>query len=159
MLVTAAAVLLLGVFAAAAGAAPQAEVTGPALVVGHGSFEVTGITVFITAAVVRSAEGRVYGFFRTFSPGFGGATVRATCLRIEGGRALIGGTITQSSAPGQVGTPSALVVDDRSHLGAPPSDRVIVGVGPTADQCSISPAAIAGPFDELTSGNFIVFAR
>ncbi len=149
------AVLLFGSPTTAA-AAPTGEVTGWALVVGHGSFEVTGITVFVTAAVGRRFDGRVTGFFRTFSS-HGGLTVRATCLRVESGRALIGGTIVESSVPSQVGTPGALVVDDRAHFGAPPHDRVSIGIGPTADRCPFSPAQVAGPFDVLSSGDFIVY--
>lgn len=151
--------LLLGVVASGADAAvaPQAEATGAAFVAGHGSFEVTGITVFLTAAVVRFPDGRVSGFFRTTDSSGGGFTVRATCLRVEAGRALVGGIIVQSSAPSQVGTPGALVVDDRAFLGAPPRDRVSLGVGPTADQCPFSPAQVAGPWDELVRGDFVVF--
>ena len=150
-----AASMSLGVSARAA-AVPTTEATGFAVLAGHGSFEVTGITVNLTAAVARLPGGRVKGFFRTFSPGFGGFAVRATCMRVEAGRALVGGTIVESIVPSQVGTPGALIVDDRAP-GAPPFDRVSLGIGPTADQCLFSPAQVAGPFDVLTGGNFVVY--
>lgn len=149
--------LFLGVTATGSAAAPEAEAeaTGFAFVVGHGTFEVTGITVFVSAAVVRLPGGRVAGFFRSTSS-HGSSTVLATCLRVAAGRALIGGTIIESPVPSQVGTPGALIVDDRAPFGAPPRDRVSLGIGPTADQCSFSPADVAGPWDVLTSGDFVV---
>lgn len=138
-------------------AAPAAGEGSSAVVAGSGTFEAAGgVPVHVTAAVHRTRTDQVTGFFRHRSDS-GGVTVRATCLRVAGDRALVGGIIVESTVPGQVGMPAALAVDDRWPPGGAP-DRVSMGLGPAADQCPVSPDQIAGPWDELVRGNFTIAA-
>lgn len=144
----------------AAPVTPQAEQTGFALVVGHGTVvnpNIPGLSYQIDAFVVRLPGGSVSGYYRHGGPG--GDVVEARCVRVEAGRALVGGIIVKSSIPQQIGMGANLVVDDRGRWGAPLGDRIISGIGPaTANLCPFSPAQIAGPWDDVVRGDFSVVA-
>jgi hypothetical protein len=158
--VVVAALAVAAVTPAAAEVVPQAEGTGFALVAGRGTAvnpNVPGVRYQVEVFVVRGANGAVWGFYRHGGPG--GFLVEARCVRTEAGRALIGGIIVSSpSVPGQVGMGASLVVDDRGEFGRPLDDRLISGVGPpTSTPCPFSPARVAGPWDDVVSGDFTVF--
>lgn len=143
--------------AAAEPVAPQAEQNGFALVVGQGTVvnpRLPGISYQIDAFVVRLADGSVRGFYR--HGGRDGFVVEARCLRVESGRALVGGIIVRSPIPGQVGMGAALAVDDRGRFGVPLGDRIISGIGPPTNLCAVSPAQIAGPWDDVVQGDFAI---
>ncbi len=143
--------------AAAEPVAPQVEQTGFALVVGQGTVaNKFGQSYRIDVFVVRLSDGSVSGVYR--HGGAGGTVVAARCVRIEAGRALVGGIIVQSSIPQEIGMGAALAVDDRGRLGRPLNDRIISGIGPPTNLCSFSPAQIAGPWDDVVSGDFAILA-
>ena len=156
------AVAAFAVLAGPASAAPaldRAPSRPHAIVSGSGTVDAFGIPVTVEAFIVGSSKGPAHGFYRSRSS-FGVSEVAVQCLRVENGRAIAGGVITESSAPGQIGTSASLVLDDRSSSGVPPRDRVILGVAapgtPPTALCSISPSLIAGPFSVLTSGDFTI---
>jgi hypothetical protein len=127
-----------------------------AIVSGGGTIDAFGIPVTVEAFIVGSTKGTAQGYYRS-SSSFGGAEVAVQCLRVENGRAIAAGVITQSSAPGQIGMTASLTLDDRSSSGGPPRDRIILGVAPGVPPtaiCSISPSLVAGPFTVLASGDF-----
>ena len=144
----------------AAPVSPQAEQIGFALVVGHGIVvnpKIPGLSYEIDVFVVRLPGGSVSGYYRHGGPG--GDVVEARCVRVEAGRALVGGIIVKSSIPQQIGMGANLVVDDRGRWGAPLGDRIISGIGPaTANLCPFSPAQVAGPWDDVVRGDFSVVA-
>jgi hypothetical protein len=146
--------------AAADPVAPAAEQSGFALVAGHGIVvnpRFPDIHYQIDVFAVRGADGSVSGFYRHGGPG--GVVVEARCVRVESGRALVGGIIVRSPIAGQVGMGAALAVDDRGRFGLPLGDRIISGVGPpSANLCPFSPAQIAGPWDDVVRGDFAVVA-
>jgi hypothetical protein len=121
-------------------------------VVGTGTFGVGGAATRVSVLAYRSATGSVLGGYRVRWSG-GTTTVVATCLRVDGDRALVGGTVVQSPVPGEVGTGASLAIDDRGFRGLPALDRLSLG---TASTCPFSPAAIVGPWDVLVSGDYFV---
>ncbi len=151
--------VLAGSAAAASAPLDRSPLPPHAVVSGSGVIDAAGIPVSVEAFIVGSSNGPAYGFYRSRSR-FGGSEVAIQCLRAENGRAIAGGVITQSSAPSQIGTTAALVLDDRSSSGEPPRDRIILGVAapgtPPTAPCSISPALVAGPFDVLVGGDFTI---
>jgi hypothetical protein len=143
--------------AAAEPVTSEAEHSGFALVVGHGTVVNPRLpgSYRIEVLVVRGENGGVSGFYR--HGGRDGVLVEAHCLRVESGRALVGGIIVESPIAGQVGMAAALAVDDRGRFGSPLGDRIISGVGlPSTNLCPFSPAQIAGPWDDVVRGDFAV---
>ncbi len=103
----------------AAPVSPQAEQIGFALVVGHDIVDnpkIPGLSYEIDVFVVRLPGGSVSGYYRHGGPG--GDVVEARCVRVEAGRALVGGIIVKSSIPQQIGMGANLVVDDRGRWGS-----------------------------------------
>jgi hypothetical protein len=152
----AAAVLIMPVSASTA-TVPAEDPAGFVLVAG--SVQVT--TQFgdysIDVLVVRGFDGRVAGFY-SHSDSHGNYTlVEAQCVRLSPGRAVIAGIVRQTSLANRIGTWAALTIDDRGNRRTGIRDRVISGVqGPDEGPfCPIpfSPAQIAGPWDEITSGD------
>lgn len=84
----------------------------------------------------------------------GTTVVDVRCVRLSTGRALVGGVVVASEVPGQIGMEESFALDDRSGAGTP--DRVSIGLGQGASTCPFSPADIAGPWEELTSGDFTI---
>ena len=156
-------ILLVLVFAcvSAATAAPAAaEPPANALVAGRASVTTPFGRYFIDVLVI-SYGGHVGGFYR-HSDAFGNfSVVEARCLRLSPGRAVIGGITVRSSITGQVGRWAALAIDDRRTGQSGPPDRVISGVQGPQDgpSCPIpfSPDQIAGPWDEVTGGDLVIF--
>jgi hypothetical protein len=144
---------------ASAGVATLSSEDPAGFVLVAGSVQVT--TQFgdysIDVLVVRGFDGRVAGFYR-HSDSHGNYTlVEALCVRFSPGRAVIAGIVRQTSLADRIGTWAALTIDDRGNRRTGTRDRVISGVqGPNEGPfCPIpfSPAQIAGPWDEATSGD------
>jgi hypothetical protein len=100
-------------------------VTGPVIVasvtgMGTGS-NTTGLTINFTTGVLRYSNGTVSGEHREDYPEISGFLVLTpSCLTIKGDSALVGGTITASDVPSEIGLEGGVILVDRSPATANP---------------------------------------
>ena len=140
----AAAILLSGLAPAAAAAAPTASNPTTAGVEGH-TYVLLGPSVFgvtvqqdpLAYSAVKLADGTVHGHWSYDYYEAGVETTfsgRISCLTVRGNRAWVGGPITQSSDPSQIGSGGWWQIADNGTGRHPviPDRTTFVGIGTLA---------------------------
>jgi hypothetical protein len=119
--------------------------------VGSHDFTDPGVNANFSLVAIQHADGSVSGQWSDqFGHGDGGLHIAVDCVTVQGNRAWIGGVVTESNVPAQVGTRAYTEVEDNGTSANDPPDRIsysYTGLNPNF-RCPI----IALPLFPLSGG-------
>ena len=93
--------------------------------VGSHDFTDPGVNANFSLVAIQHADGSVSGQWTDqFGHGDGGLHIAVDCVTVVGNRAWIGGVVTESNVPAQVGTRALTEVEDNGTSANDPPDQI-----------------------------------